>query len=482
MDNFEDATLFGEVFEGGIAKDLQEFKKSLEVSYGTSPDTQTEYGATRLESLKPTVVEMTPRTKDCKIYNSIEKRTAKGTIEEFVELRDIGQATFYNEGGLPEEFDEDIRRAFTKIKYMGVVAKIPYVAKITKSIANNVNMMTKAKIHSLMRGQNVNILHGDDNLVPIQYEGIFAQYNRKCPNPSQNTIDKRGKRISLKDLNMAGTVIADNYGNSENLKVWMNNQAWKDYHDELMKNDRLIINGQTVSQVSVAVPDFKIGHAAGQIETDIFMRHTGEHYLGNKTGYPCLNRDGNALAASHEKAPQKLDAATCSYSIVDDANTKLDPGTYDYVVIPVNNAGTGIGYEMKGVVVGSGKKVVFDKMSDNGTAFGREATCFDVYRKNSSDTDLKSYRFLTSFKAGLGVTRQDAGEKIPGTGYVWAIDWDMEQVLSYLQLLPISKDPLARIEDSFRWLVKEYSAPVLYDASKMVLFTNVGGLENTEAA
>ena len=460
----EDILTFGSETQ----KDLLELKKALEVGYGVSPSTQTGFGATRVESLEKTLKYATEEEKMSKFWKDLKKSKGTSTIEEFTTVNQLGSAGFYPEGGLPEEYDEDIRREFESVKYIGAQGKVPNVARNVKSIANNVALIQKLKAIAIIRASDYKSFFGDAGKLSMEWNGVLAQFNNRVKDKSQHVIDLQGKVLNEQVLAQVGQIIQDYYGDPENIKGWISNGAFRHYAEELIKTKTYFVNGQPVRAIESVPKRFALGDASGLLETDIHLKFKGQSYIGTGTPHPKLNSDQTASVATSTKAPATLDASHCS--VAEDTGGSLSAGTYEYMVIPVNMYGAGAGFELTITIANNNAKAVFT-VSDNNSPAGQEAELFEVWRKVDG-TAITDYRFVDSFKAGTTVV--DDGSEIPGTEYGFFFDWNQDQVIDFKQLLPMVKMPLAIIDDSIRWLQKLYGTPIVYNPNKIVVVKNIG--------
>lgn len=464
--------MFGEQYANSGAStmnELQELAKALEVGYTMGTTDQTGFAATRLESLDPVVKWLAANESSPAFYRAMRKGKASSTVEEFVTMNEVGDANFYAEGGIPDEYDEDIRREFEQVKYVGTVGKVPLQALLVKSNTNNEAMVTRAKALAIMKTADSKMIYGNAARNPYEWNGYYTQFKSKAKNVSQNTIDLRGKRIRPETLNESVQIIADNWGNPNNAKCWMSAKDFQYYTDELLAGRRFVTGSSEARDLIASAKRFELGNGKGNIETDILLKYKGQNYIGAE--YPKTNTAGTVFAATNAKAPATLDALTAVISVDVDAATLLDAATYDYAFVPVNRYGSGKAFEVKGVVVAASRRCTFT-LTDNGSPAGQEATSFDVYRKLASATAITSYRYLVSFTAAEA--KIDNGEWIPGTTNIFVWDWDFEQVLDFRQLLPMTKMGLAQIDDSKRWMQKLWAVPILAAPNKMVMIKNAG--------
>lgn len=443
--------------------DIANLQKALAVGYEHGVTDQTGFGATRLQSLEKTMKYAVEEEKASKFFLAIRKSKGESTVEEYTKFNNLGDAGFYTEGGLPEQYDEDISREFEVTRYVGAVGKVPYVALSVKSQVNNEAMIMKAKATAIIRKCNQKLFFGNSNNVSVEWNGFLEQFTRKVKEPTQNVIDLRGKVLTPEILSNACQVIAGNWGDPENIKAWISNEAFNGYAKEMIKNKYMVMNGGAVNDITVVPKTFKIAHGGGNIETDIHLNRKGQAYTD--APHPKLTSSLDAFAYTNSLAPS---VPTASASVDADATSLLSAGTFDYAVVPVNKYGAGIAVAVTSVSVSTTGKKVTLTITDGVVV----AESYDIYRKNSSDSALTSYRYLTTFKKGATVV--DNGADLPDTQYGFIFDWNFDQVLDFKQLLPMVRMDLATIDDSKRWLQKLYGTPLLYNANKMVLVKNIG--------
>jgi len=472
----DEMLFFGEDAFSMAPAQERELAKALDIDYSMGTTDQTGFSALRKESLDSTLKIVEANENSPAFWKAVKKGKATSAVEEFSVLNELGDASSYSSGDLPEEYDEDLKRDFEQVKLVGAVGKVPYFAQANEVINGDlVAQVTRMKTIAMLRKLDVLSVFGDATLLPTDPNGIIAQAIKRMKFPTQNVIDKQGKRMQLEDFNNAGKIIADNYGNSMNLKIWMGNDAYTDYVNQLIASKTYFLNGGAVDSVYVQARNLKIGSGGGNIETDVFFRHRGETFLGAL--HPKMNKAKTAFASMSDRAPSELIAGTCSVSVDALVGSLLPAATYDYAVVPVNKYGAQKAFELTSVVVAADKKCTFT-ISDNGSPDGREAAKFDVYRKLSSDTSKQNYKYLTSF-AAAATSKLDDGSSVPGTTTVLAIDWDFDQVLRVDQLGSMSRLPLATISDAVRWLQKIYFTPKVFNGGKIVVFKNVGVTANS---
>lgn len=443
---------------------IESLNKALSVGYGYALADKTGGGAMRLESLEETMKYVTFTEKAAAMWVAIPKKKAYSTVEEYTTVDEVSGAQFYAEGGVPEEAEDEMKRAYEQVKYVGAIGKLTDTIAIVKTQANAREVVQRNKTRDILREIDKKIFFGDARFNPYEYNGLIRQVETKAKYPTQNIVDLRGKVMNLETLNQACTIIADNYGNTDNIRVWVSNIAKQNYVNELIQNKQLFINaGNTDATMGITADKFTGGNGSGRVDKDVFLGQFPE-----LQPYPRLNSTGASFAATHAKAP---DAPTATAAADDLVGSLLAADTYDYAVIAINRFGASLPTEIADVVIAASKKTVFT-LADDGSTSGQEATAFRIYRRQGALTLKTDYRYL--FTVGVGLTAEDTGEWLPNCHQGMAIDWDSDQVFGVHLLLPMFKKPLAPIGDYEWWLQKSYLTPIVYNANKMVVFKNMG--------
>jgi len=446
---------------------LQELRKALTAGYGTDPAGQTGGGAFRIESLESTLKVLTFNEQSTTLANDLlkDKKVAESTVEEYSTLDDISEAFTYAEAGLPAQEDDSYSRKYELVKYIGAVGTVSNVILRTKNIVSAREAEVKRKMLAMKRKLNLVSYFGNASLVTTEFNGFLtAVQNANLPD---NIVDLRGKRPTLENFNQGVNVIEDVAGHAFNLRVYMSTRAARNYKNELLKDKRYLV-GEMKAEVE-GLKAGRIVHDDGEmpIKKDIFL---------NPRKHPRMNLAKTTFIATGDKAP--LTPTVTSVVVGADATSQIDAGTYDYAVVAINQYGhksapiaTG---DLLAVAVTSAEKVTFD-IADGGSASGQEATAFELYRRTAGGANT-DYEYVWTFAAGA--TFVDNGAYLPGTGCMFLMEWDTDQVAAYHQLLDASIFPLGAVADAVRWLQRLYGTLLVYNAKKIVVFKNVGDTPN----
>jgi len=100
---------------------------------------------------------------------------------------------------------------------------------------------------------------------------------------------------------------------------------------------------------------------------------------------------------------------------------------------------------------------------------------YEVFRsrKNgATGTERQIMRVKNTGGAGA-MTLNDYNDRLPGCSSAFLFQQNLEN-MSFKQLAPLVKIPLATVDSSIRFMMLLYGVPVLYTPGKNVLYTNIG--------
>ncbi len=462
-ETLQEGIAFG-ALDGGLNK-LAEIRKALEVGYETNPSAMNGYASMKMESIDTTLKMAIADEKTAKFWKHTRKTKADSTVEQFVSVDEVGRASFYAEASMPAEYQEALKREMENVKYIGAVGKISDVSTLVSSVASLRAVQQKLKAIAMIRELDYKSFFGDASKVATEFNGVRKQHER-CKYSSQNVIDAKGGSLTPEMLSQIALVIQENYGDPSNIRGWVSPNDFTNYAKFMIKNKYFITGNSEVRNV-VSVPrKFELADGEGTMETDLFLRYNGQSYIDRP--HPKLTKDEADFAAMHKKAPNT--ATNTNATITPDNGGTIPAGIYDYAILAVNRYGAGKAVEIEGVTVDEKGVVTFPSCRDGGSPEGLEAESFELYRKKSG-SGIKEYRYIKTF--GSGETITDDGSKIPGSRTAFFFDDDPEQVYEFKQLLPMVKQPLAKIGDFEWWLQKLYGTPMLYNPNKVVIVENL---------
>lgn len=452
-------------------KEYAELIKALSTGQTYGLTDQTGGAALRLESLQATLKTATFQEQSAVMWRMIPKVKAYSTVEEYALQHEVGDAEFYVEGGLPQEFDTVYERRFEIVKFLGAVGKVSNPAQAVRNLMDLKAQETLNRTLGIIRKANKTLYFGNASVNSYEFTGIFEQIRTR--GTTDHIIDMEGKRIRLEEINKAATIILDNYGIPN--RLFMSPQAKQYYVDELIASKTYFINDESVNRIGINPNRWQVANGEGDVVTDVFLRTMDP-------GSPYKNQAGNWIkqpgkppsAATSSKAPSTPEIGSVTTPPDTSGVTKWlsgDAGDYDYKFTAVNQYGESAPDEETSVTVAAGDKVVIP-VTEGGGAYA--ATGYKVYRKLSAAASTE-YKF--AFQVAYSASPQDVEDYNlyrPGTTMAFMLDFNPQQVIAYHQLLPFFSMPLAVIDDSIRWLCKLYGVLMVYNPLKIVVIKNIG--------
>lgn len=421
----------------------------------------------RVESLEFALKNLTFQMQHIRLWKNIPKIPAFNTVEEFNELSSYGQnpVGFVSEGALPQEDDTTYARRYAVIKYMGTTRKVSHVMTMIKPAHGNV-IANETQNGTMLLLQMVEkaLFDGDASLSPLQFDGLSALITNRSP--ASNTVDLRGAPLD-EDIIQDGSLIvsdAPNYGIPTHLHMNPRNKADlvkgmfpKARYDAFQKPDNGMIGLDMKGFVSPA------GDVA--FEPNTFITDGGSPTaaaVGDSSKVP-----GTPTGAG----PTTPGDATAKFSAA-------DAGSYFYKVVAHNDFGHSApldyvaGPTAVAVAAGQNVSVAITPAGGNATLW------YQVYRtkKNVSAPALTDYRLIARIPniSGAGAqTLIDRNFKIPFTTEAYLIQQNL-QCLSWAQLAPMLKIPLATTDANIRWMQLLYGVLKLYAPGKLLKFANIG--------
>lgn len=422
----------------------------------------------RVESLERTLKNTTYRMEHVRLWRELPKLPAFNTVEEFNQVQDYGQldqAAFMDEGALPEETDAKYERKFTIIKFLGTTRRVTHVMSLVKPAHGNVIAQeTVAGTMYLLRRIEKNLFFGRSDLDPVQWDGFEKLIEDGAL--AENIIDLRGQPLSEDVLIDAALTIQDapNFGTPTHLYV--NPKVKADLAKTFFPKARYDLFSKTdQGLVGLDVKGFTSPAGDIMFEPDVFIDDGG--------GVSGLTAVGDAA-----KRPASPTITTAATSPVDAASLfgADDAGSYFYDVVAVNKFGSSAPVTVGGAVaVAAGDKVTFGVTPAGGNAVSH----YKIYRTKKGGAD-GTERLILRVPNGAGAGEQtinDFNARLPGTttGFMFQLNMDN---MSFKQLAPMIKVPLATIDTSIRWMQLLYGAPVLYTPRHNVIFRNIGRSAN----
>jgi len=454
-----------EGFGAGSQEDVAELNKALTAGHDQNPPGSAVAGdgfALRVESLENTLKNTTYKMSHIRFWKGIPKIPAFNTVEEYNEFSSYGvnpDAGFISEGDLPESDDSTYQRKFAVVKYIGTTRKVTHVMSLVKPAHGNVIALetVNGTMHMLRMLERA-LFYGNSALSDLQFDGFEKMLIDRAP--AGNVIDLRGLPLSEDILTDACLTAQDapNYGQITHCHLNPKTKADlvktffpKERHDTFTNNGGLVgldIKGFTSPAGDVA------------FEPNVFITDGGAP---------------NAAAVGDASKRPGTPTISTSATTPADALSKFvadDVGSYRMVIVAVNRYGRSapVAVDAGAIAVAAGDKITFGVTPSSATT-----AWYEVYRGpkgGAVGTERLILRIPNAAGAGAS-TVNDYNDAIPGCTSAFLFQQNLES-LSFKQLAPMVKIPLATIDSSIRWMQLLYGVPTLYTPGKNVLIRNIG--------
>jgi hypothetical protein len=454
-----------EGFEQTTQQDIDDLNKALVAGQDINPPASAVPGdgfAMRVESLERTLRNTSYRMEHIRLWRALPKIAAYNTVEEYNVQSSYGEnpdATFMAEGDLPEEDNSTYARRFAIVRYLGTVRKVSHVASLIRPAHGNlIAQETVNGTMHLLRNIERSLFKGDNSLSSLQFDGYEKLILDNAP--ATNIIDLRGQPLSEDALTDAALTIFDapNYGQPTH--IHMNPKVKSDLAKTFFPKERynLFNDGKGPNgMVGLDVGGFTSGAGDVRFESNTFITDGGAPTaaVGDVAKRPAAISESTALAAA---------GGTSQF-------LAADAGDYLYAVQPVNRYGRGVALTPAG---GALTVAASDEVTIGVTPSGAPLPdWYEVYRSQPDGTALRLIARVPNTGGAGQTVITDLNAALPFTtsAYMWQQN---VEVMSFKQLAPMVKIPLATIDTSIRWAQCLYGTPVLYIPQRAVLIRNIG--------
>lgn len=418
----------------------------------------------RIESLEHTLRNTTWRMEHIKLWRQIPKSPAFNTVEEYNQIQSYGQSdlgAFIDEGALPEETDAQYERKFSFVKFMGTTRRVTHVMSLVKNAAGNaIAAETIAGTMRLLESIERALYFADSSLDPVQWDG-FEKLIRDGSS-ANNIIDLRGKGLSEDVLSDASLTVSDspNYGTPTHL--FCSPKAKQDFVKGFFPRARYDQFSHTNNgMIGLGIRGFTSDAGDIRIEPETFLDDgggvAGIAAVGEITKRPAL--------PSFTTAPTGGSGGGSLFG-------SGDAGLYWYSVIAVNKFGQSAPVEALAAATVTAGQIVTMGITPGSGPLPSYYKIFRTAVGGAAGTERLILRVPNTTGAGA-LTVTDLNASLPGTTKAFMFQLNQEN-MTFKQLAPMIKVPLATVDTSVRWMQLVYGTPVLYTPRHNVMFINVG--------
>ena len=495
---------FTTAFAQGTQGEVDELVKALGTGQGGEAYGGGAYGdmsALRPQSLEETLKKVTADSSHVRLWKTISKKPAFNTSEEYNILDRLGgdASPFFVEGGLPNEQDSSYVRKSALVKFLGTTRVVTHPATLVRTVgvgdivAQEAQNGTEWLIMQIER----QLFYADSELNPLAFDGILAQMKNFLGKPyykgvavggnpngqsAEQFVDLRGGFLPPAALEDGANIIFENFGIARQLQCTP--AVRKDFSNMFMntpstvKAERVMVGQEIDSLGHGEVERYKSNAGTFTLEPNLFLRPRGGRKLVSDNGAPA---QPTTTGITTQATPAS--DAVSKFSTTDGGkygNATWDStGTYYYFVAAKNAVGESVAVAVGndggagvGFAVGNGQSATIEW---NRVVGSPAAQSYTIYRGKKADGS--DALFMDEVKdAGTGTTQTyvDRNFRIPGTHDAFLIDTDPNKSMTFKQLAPLMKLPLARISAAERFMVLLYGMPIVYNPRTQVYYFNIG--------
>lgn len=439
------------------AQETDDLQKALSAGY-QSPR-HDGGSALRVESLEATLRILTFSQGHVKLWKDIPKLPAFSTSEEYTVQTTYGgeNGPFTREGELPQVQDATYERRVELVKFLGTQREVTHPATLVRNAYGNIIAReTQNGAVWLMERLERNLFRGQAAVIPEAFDGIDEQIQRDALATQNNLLDLRGGPITEDAVEELTNIIVENYGIPS--AMYLAPRAHSDLSKQFYSRQR----------GSFGEREGRIGYAAKVMETnagDIALR--GDIFLRSGKNNSVKTAPNAATSVRSPTAPTVAGVAAANPSSLFIA---ADAGTYQYKVSAINRFGeSAAAQEGGGVAVVAGDGVTLT-ITDGGGA--DPATGYRIYRSAAGGAVGTEEHVIDVPRDGATTDSIDINQYLPGTSRAYMMQMNL-QSLSFRQLAPMMKIPLATLAASIRWMQLLYGTPIVYAPRKNGIFLNV---------
>lgn len=455
-------------FYGGLSPDdARILRRALAMTYDTAPSGGTAGDASPLrpQSLDGTMRVLQQTMKHLVMGRMLPKKKGNGPVEEWNQLTSYGTQLegFVADGSLPEIVDTTFARIYGQTKLMGVTGQVTFLTQLTKTVHSPaLAIETSAKTMLLLSMMENAVFHGNSDLDSLQWDGIEKQV---VDNASSNVLDARGARLSADYAADAANRIglAPNWGIGTH--VFMSPRVKRDLIKDVIPNGRWMMdNGGNNVRIGADITGIDTNFGTMQIVPVPFLT---DGVTQNGGAAP------SAAAGSSSTRPGTPTNSTGATTPVN-ANSEFaaaDAGAYTYSVVAVNKYGKSAPLSIGSVTAAAGDDIRFGITP----AAGPATSYYEIYRsKVGASTGTKYLIDRVAADAGGGETTfVDLNSNLPNTYKAYFMQFD-PSVLQMIQLLPLARVPLGRIDLSDKFVLLSLGQIAVYAPTKIVIVKNIG--------
>lgn len=416
-------------------------------------------GALRVESLEQTMRITTFNQQHIQFWRDFPKLPAYSTVEEYNVQTSYGidNGGFTREGELPQVQDAAYQRKSALVKFITTQREVTHVQTLVKPAhGNQIALETTNGAIWILQQLEQALFRGNSAIIPESFDGVYTQMVNDPQASVTNIIDLRGGVLNEDRIEEASNLVIEGFGVPSDL--YGAPRALSDMVKTMYPRERVGLPAPVNGTIGMSVSKVQTQAGIVNLKANQFLRAGGV----GKTTAP--------TAATAARAPTAPTLATANPGATAGSQFTLqDVGTFRYRVTAVNRFGESAASASTTLAIAAAGESANLTITDGGGA--DIATGYRVYRSAVGGAAGTEKLIGEITKGGATTVYPDLNADLPATSRAFMMQMNM-QALSFRQLAPMMKIPLATIALSIRWAQVLYGMPIIYQPLKHVVFKN----------
>lgn len=451
---------------GQIAQvEVDELSKALSAGYQNPPVSGS--NALRVESLEQTLRILTFTQAHIQFWRDIPKLPAFSTVEEYNVQTSYGSegGMFTRAGELPQVQDASYERRTALVKYVTTQREVDHPTTLVRPAHGNViaQETQNGGIWILERVERA-LYNGNSAIIAEAWDGIDTQIRNDPTAATTSIIDLRGGILTEDNIEDATNRVIENYGVPTDL--YAAPKALSSMVKQFYPRERFSMPAPVDGTVGMSVNKVRTQAGLINLKGNIFLRSGKNNSVKNAPA------SANAVRAP---VTPSVAAANTAGPITASLFGASDVGTWRYKVTSINRFGESAASTTSTAAINAAADEITLTITNNADS-SDVTTGYNVYRCPVVGGVAGTEQFMVQIPRVAGAattTYVDYNRYLPNTSHAYLKQMNL-QALSFRQLAPMMKIPLATIALSIRWAMLLYGMPVIYATRKFVIFDNVG--------
>ncbi len=447
------------------ATDVDELSKALSAGYQNPPVSGS--NALRVESLEQTLRILTFTQAHVQFWRDIPKLPAFSTVEEYNVQTSYGSegGMFTKAGELPQVQDASYERRTALVKYVTTQREVDHPTTLVRPAHGNViaQETQNGGIWILERVERA-LYTGRSDVIAEAWDGIDTQI-RSDASASMSIIDLRGGILTEDNIEDGTNRVIENYGVPTDL--YAAPKALSSMVKQFYPRERFSMPAPVDGTVGMSVNKVRTQAGLINLKGNIFLRSGKNNSVKNAPA-----------SANSTRAPVTPTLTSATPNVGPFAASLFgasDAGVWRYRIASVNRFGESAASAAVTATLASAGDHITLVITNNADS-SDVTTGYNIYRCPVVGGVAGTEQFMWQIArvAGAATTTWiDDNRYLPNTSKAYLKQMNL-QAISFRQLAPMMKIPLATIALSIRWAMLLYGMPIIYATRKFVIYDNVG--------